>query len=91
MENERSLRCLWQNMAALLRAIPAGQTQSYGAIAAGLGRIGAARAMAQANEANQLALVIPCHRVIGADGALIGYGGGHGRKRRLLEIERQYL
>ena len=70
MENERSLRCLWQNTAALLRAIPAGQTKCYGAIAAGLGRPGAALSVAQAN------------------GALIGYGGGLWRKRRLLKIER---
>jgi AraC family transcriptional regulator, regulatory protein of adaptative response / methylated-DNA-[protein]-cysteine methyltransferase len=74
-----------------LCAIPAGQTRSYGAIAAAMGRPGAARAVARANGANQLALVIPCHRVIGSDGALTGYGGGLWRKQRLLEMERKYL
>ncbi|SDH86857.1 bifunctional transcriptional activator/DNA repair enzyme AdaA [Alloyangia pacifica] len=74
-----------------LRAIPAGETRSYGALAQALGRPSAVRAVAQANGANQIALVIPCHRVIGADGALTGYGGGLWRKQRLLEIERGYL
>ena len=80
-------RAVWAD----LRAIPAGQTRSYGAIAAAMGRPGAARAVARANGANQLALVIPCHRVIGSDGALTGYGGGLWRKQRLLEMERKYL
>ena len=61
------------------------------AIAAAMGRPGAARAVARANGANQLALVVPCHRVIGSDGALTGYGGGLWRKQRLLEMERKYL
>ena len=56
-----------------------------------MGRPGTARAVARANGANQLALVIPCHRVIGSDGALTGYGGGLWRKQRLLEMERKYL
>ncbi|HBM60996.1 MAG TPA: bifunctional transcriptional activator/DNA repair enzyme protein Ada [Citreicella sp.] len=79
-------RQVWQ----ALRAIPPGQTRSYGALAQDLGRPQAVRAVAQANGANQIALVIPCHRVIGADGALTGYGGGLWRKQRLLEIERGY-
>ena len=74
-----------------LREIPAGETRSYGALAQALGRPSAVRAVAQANGANQIALVIPCHRVIGADGSLTGYGGGLWRKQRLLEIERGYL
>lgn len=74
-----------------LRQIPAGQTRSYSNIAASIGRPSAVRAVARANGANQIALVIPCHRVIGADGSLTGYGGGLWRKQKLLEIERQYL
>ncbi|MDX5593314.1 trifunctional transcriptional activator/DNA repair protein Ada/methylated-DNA--[protein]-cysteine S-methyltransferase [Pseudovibrio sp. SPO723] len=74
-----------------LRQIPAGQTRSYSHIAASIGRPSAVRAVARANGANQIALVIPCHRVVGADGALTGYGGGLWRKQKLLEIERQYL
>lgn len=73
-----------------LRRIPPGQTRSYSQIAAQIGRPEAVRAVARANGANQIALVIPCHRVIGADGALTGYGGGLWRKHKLLDIERQY-
>jgi AraC family transcriptional regulator of adaptative response/methylated-DNA-[protein]-cysteine methyltransferase len=72
-----------------LREIPAGETRSYSEIAHKIGRPSAARAVARANGANQLALMIPCHRVIGSDGALTGYGGGLWRKQRLIEIERQ--
>ncbi|HET6603585.1 MAG TPA: methylated-DNA--[protein]-cysteine S-methyltransferase [Xanthomonadaceae bacterium] len=72
-----------------LQAIPAGCTRSYGALAARLGRPGAARAVARANGANPLAILVPCHRVIGADGALTGYGGKLWRKRWLLEHERR--
>jgi AraC family transcriptional regulator of adaptative response/methylated-DNA-[protein]-cysteine methyltransferase len=57
-------------------------------LAATLGRAGAQRAVARANGDNRLAIVIPCHRVIGADGRLSGYGGGVWRKQRLLEMER---
>ncbi|UYV37850.1 trifunctional transcriptional activator/DNA repair protein Ada/methylated-DNA--[protein]-cysteine S-methyltransferase [Rhodobacteraceae bacterium D3-12] len=73
-----------------LRHIPPGTTTSYGDLARALGRPSATRAVARANGANQLALIVPCHRVIGADGALTGYGGGLWRKKRLLEIERLY-
>ncbi len=73
-----------------LRHIPAGTTRSYSEIAKRIGRPTATRAVARANGANQIALVIPCHRVIGADGSLTGYGGGLWRKQKLLEIERQY-
>ncbi|MXQ09851.1 methylated-DNA--[protein]-cysteine S-methyltransferase [Alphaproteobacteria bacterium GH1-50] len=70
--------------------IPAGETRSYSDIARAIGQPTATRAVARANGANQIALMIPCHRVIGADGSLTGYGGGLWRKQRLLEIERQY-
>jgi len=72
-----------------LREIPAGETRSYSDIARQIGRPSATRAVARANGANQIALMIPCHRVIGADGSLTGYGGGLWRKQRLIEIERQ--
>lgn len=72
-----------------LRDIPPGETRSYGDIARLIGRPSAVRAVARANGANQIAVMIPCHRVIGADGSLTGYGGGLWRKRRLIEIERQ--
>ena len=73
-----------------LQAIPFGATRSYGEMAAALDRPAAARAMARANGANQIAILIPCHRVIGADGDLTGYGGGIWRKRWLLEHERRH-
>ncbi|MBB3770737.1 AraC family transcriptional regulator of adaptative response/methylated-DNA-[protein]-cysteine methyltransferase [Angulomicrobium tetraedrale] len=79
-------RAVW----AELRQIPPGATVSYSEIARRLGQPAAIRAVARANGANQLALVIPCHRVIGADGSLTGYGGGLWRKQRLLEIEQQF-
>ena len=72
-----------------LREIPVGQTRSYGDIARRIGRNTATRAVARANGANQIALMSPCHRGIGADGSLTGYGGGLWRKQRLIEIERQ--
>ena len=70
--------------------IPAGETRSYADLAAAIGRPTAVRAVARANGANQISLMIPCHRVIGADGSLTGYGGGLWRKQRLIDIERQY-
>lgn len=73
----------------VLREIPSGETRSYSEIARQIGRPTAIRAVARANGANQIALMIPCHRVIGADGSLTGYGGGLWRKQRLIEIERQ--
>lgn len=80
-------RDVWQ----ALRDIPAGETRSYSGIAADLGRESAVRAVARANGANQIAIIIPCHRVIGADGGLTGYGGGLWRKRWLLEHERRMV
>ena len=73
-----------------LQLIPPGQTRSYSEIAKRIGRPSATRAVARANGANQIALVVPCHRVIGADGSLTGYGGGLWRKQKLLEIEKHY-
>ena len=70
-----------------LQAIPSGQTTSYGELAAELGRPQAQRAVARANGCNRVSILVPCHRVIGADGRLVGYGGGLWRKRRLLELE----
>jgi methylated-DNA-[protein]-cysteine S-methyltransferase len=72
---------------AALRAIPVGQTASYSEQAASIGRPKAVRAVGIANGANPVGLVVPCHRVIGADGSLTGYGGGLERKRWLLEHE----
>ncbi|MGR3760997.1 bifunctional transcriptional activator/DNA repair enzyme AdaA [Roseobacteraceae bacterium NS-SX3] len=73
-----------------LQTIPAGETRSYSQLAQEIGRPPATRAVARANGANQLALIVPCHRVIGADGSLTGYGGGLWRKQRLIEIELGY-
>ncbi|MEO0997763.1 MAG: trifunctional transcriptional activator/DNA repair protein Ada/methylated-DNA--[protein]-cysteine S-methyltransferase [Pseudomonadota bacterium] len=77
-----------RNVWRALRKIPLGETRSYGEIAAIVGRPAACRAVARANGANQIAIVVPCHRVIGADGSLTGYGGGRWRKQRLIEHER---
>jgi AraC family transcriptional regulator of adaptative response/methylated-DNA-[protein]-cysteine methyltransferase len=76
-----------RNVWAALRAIPAGTTTGYGALAAVLGNPGAARAVGLANGANPIGIVVPCHRVIGASGALTGYAGGVERKRWLLRHE----
>ena len=72
---------------AALRQIPYGQTRSYGEIAASLGRPGAARAVGLANGRNPIGIIVPCHRVVGADGSLTGYGGGLPRKQALLDLE----
>ena len=70
-----------------LREIPFGETTSYGELAARLGRPGASRAVGRANATNPVCLVTPCHRVIGKDGSLTGFGGGMEKKRWLLEHE----
>jgi methylated-DNA-[protein]-cysteine S-methyltransferase len=75
---------------AALRKIPAGTTTSYGALAARVGKPGAARATGLANGSNPISLIVPCHRVIGANGALTGYGGGLPRKQWLLAHEREF-
>jgi methylated-DNA-[protein]-cysteine S-methyltransferase len=76
-------RRVWE---ALL-TIPYGETRSYGEIATQVGDPGSARAVGFANGRNPVAIVVPCHRVIGADGSLTGYGGGLPRKRQLLDLE----
>jgi AraC family transcriptional regulator of adaptative response/methylated-DNA-[protein]-cysteine methyltransferase len=73
-----------------LRAIPAGATRSYAEIAAEVGKPSAVRAVGRANGDNSLCIIVPCHRVIGADGTLTGYGGGLWRKQWLLEHERAH-
>ncbi|MCC6196690.1 MAG: bifunctional transcriptional activator/DNA repair protein Ada [Burkholderiales bacterium] len=75
---------VWQ---ALL-TIPAGDTCSYGELAVKIGQPQAVRAVGRANGDNRLSIIVPCHRVIGADGALTGYGGGLARKQKLLDLER---
>ena len=70
-----------------LRRIPAGETRSYGALAAEIGRPTAVRAVGLANGSNPIGVIVPCHRVIGANGALTGYAGGLDCKRRLLTHE----
>ncbi|MEK0084550.1 methylated-DNA--[protein]-cysteine S-methyltransferase [Benzoatithermus flavus] len=76
-------RQVWQ----ALRRIPCGETISYATLARRIGRPAAVRAVGLANGANPIAIVVPCHRVIGADGSLTGYGGGLPRKRWLLAHE----
>jgi O-6-methylguanine DNA methyltransferase len=73
-----------------LRTIPAGTTMSYGQLAAKIGRPSASRAVGAANGANPIPIVVPCHRVIGANGTLTGFGGGLPRKQWLLEHERRF-
>ena len=70
-----------------LLTIPYGETRSYGQVAEQIGAAGAARAVGLANGHNPIAIIVPCHRVIGANGSLTGYGGGLDRKRSLLEME----
>lgn len=76
-----------QQVWAKLLDVPYGVTTSYGAIAAQLGLSNGARAVGRANGSNPIPIVIPCHRVIGSDGTLTGYGGGLPLKRALLELE----
>ena len=73
-----------------LLTIPPGRTTSYGAIAKALGSEGASRAVGAANGANPIAIIVPCHRVIGSSGSLTGYGGGLDRKTWLIEHERRW-
>lgn len=80
-------QAVWSGLAR----IPSGETVSYGALARDLGRAAAVRAVARAVGDNRIAILVPCHRVVGSDGNLTGYGGGLWRKRRLLEIEGRAL
>jgi len=72
-----------------LLEIPYGETRSYGEIAKNIGNPKASRAVGMANNKNPLAIVVPCHRVIGSNGKLVGYGGGIPIKQQLLELERR--
>ncbi|MFD9908979.1 methylated-DNA--[protein]-cysteine S-methyltransferase [Streptomyces sp. NPDC059063] len=76
-------RSVWQQ----LLKIPYGQTRTYGQLADALGNPAASRAVGLANGKNPIGVIVPCHRVVGANGSLTGYGGGLDRKRRLLEFE----
>jgi AraC family transcriptional regulator of adaptative response/methylated-DNA-[protein]-cysteine methyltransferase len=75
----------------ILRSIPAGETRSYSWMAERMGDPGARRAVGRANGTNMICIIIPCHRVIRADGTLCGYGGGLWRKKWLLEHERKVM
>jgi methylated-DNA-[protein]-cysteine S-methyltransferase len=77
-----------QTVWAELRNIPYGETISYGELAGRIGRPNASRAVGLANGRNPLSIIVPCHRVVGSDGSLTGYGGGLARKRWLLDHER---
>ncbi len=83
LDGARFERRVWR----ALQDIPYGETVSYGEIARRVGQPGAARAVGLANGRNPIAVIVPCHRVIGANGTLVGYGGGLERKRLLLELE----
>ncbi|MEU1177013.1 methylated-DNA--[protein]-cysteine S-methyltransferase [Streptomyces sp. NPDC005820] len=76
-------RSVWDQ----LRMIPYGETRSYGDLAEALGNPGASRAVGLANGKNPIGIIVPCHRVVGANGSLTGYGGGLDRKQRLLDFE----
>ena len=71
------------------QSIPYGETRSYGWVAGKIGRTGSSRAVGQALHRNPLPIIVPCHRVVGSDGRLVGFGGGIDLKRHLLELERQ--
>ncbi|MDQ0993906.1 methylated-DNA--[protein]-cysteine S-methyltransferase [Streptomyces sp. V3I7] len=77
-------RTVWEQ----LSRIPYGETRSYGELADALGNPAASRAVGMANGKNPIGIIVPCHRVIGANGSLTGYGGGLDRKQRLLDFER---
>ena len=77
-------RSVWR----ALQTIPFGETRSYGDIASQIGNPKASRAVGMANNRNPIAIIIPCHRVIGRDGSLTGYGGGLDIKRQLLDLEK---
>jgi methylated-DNA-[protein]-cysteine S-methyltransferase len=77
-------RTVWEQ----LRRIPHGETRTYGELADALGNPRASRAVGLANGRNPIGIIVPCHRVVGADGSLTGYGGGLERKQRLLDFER---
>ena len=76
-----------QRVWALLQAIPYGETRTYGDLARALGDVNLSQAVGSANGRNPIGIIIPCHRVIGSDGSLVGYAGGLDRKRFLLALE----
>ena len=88
LETETAGTAFQREVWAALRTIPRGETLSYGQLAARIGRAKAVRAVGLANGQNPIAIIVPCHRVIGANGSLTGYGGGVERKAWLLEHER---
>jgi methylated-DNA-[protein]-cysteine S-methyltransferase len=83
LEGTAFQRTVWH----ALTEIPYGETISYGELARRIGRPDLARAVGTANGQNPIAVIVPCHRVIGSNGKLVGYGGGLDNKRRLLELE----
>ncbi len=80
-----------QSVWEVLRTIPYGQTRSYKEVAVALGNPNAARAVGMANHNNPITIVIPCHRVIGSDGSLVGFGPGIDVKKRLLALEKEKI
>ena len=81
----------WQNRVwTALHEIPFGTTATYGEVARTLGAPSASRAVGAANGRNPIWVIVPCHRVVGASGALVGYAGGMSRKQQLLDLERRY-
>lgn len=86
LEGSSFQRGVWEG----LLAIPYGETISYGELAKRIGQPSASRAVGLANGRNPIAIIVPCHRVIGADGSLTGYGGGVDRKRYLLALEQRF-
>lgn len=78
-------RAVW----GALQQIPYGKTKSYGQIAKEIGKPSAARAVGRANHVNPISIIVPCHRVVGGDGSLVGYGGGLDKKAFLLRLEEQ--
>lgn len=80
-----------QQVWAALRGIPYGETRTYGQIAARIGRPKASRAVGMANNRNPIAVIVPCHRVVGSSGALVGYAAGLSVKERLLKLESETL
>ncbi|MFF4346984.1 methylated-DNA--[protein]-cysteine S-methyltransferase [Streptomyces sp. NPDC001530] len=83
MDGTSFQRSVWEQ----LRKIPYGEIRSYGELAEVLGNPGASRAVGLANGKNPIGIIVPCHRVVGANGSLTGYGGGLDRKKRLLDFE----
>jgi methylated-DNA-[protein]-cysteine S-methyltransferase len=86
LEGTSFQRSVWTG----LLTIPYGETVSYGDLARRIGQPSASRAVGLANGRNPVAIIVPCHRVIGADGSLTGYGGGMDRKRYLLALEQRF-